>query len=262
LREIGAWLSVNGEAIYGARPWVIPAEGPTETEAGSMIDSTTPAYTSSDIRFTTRTDVTGRYVYAIILAAPESGVVKIRAFGAGSGLLGRPIQEVSVLGGSGAATVQRTVVLVDAGVERLVLERGGRALVEVDPSAALFDDGVARLGQRHDRDAEVRGFRALGLDSESRPLGLVVASHDLLDDGGRGFGQGEHRSSFDHERPTIPDVTGARHPLRSTSGCRTLGDPRRRGVAASPSSADGRRAASAPIGAAVTTPSPADYPEA
>ena len=31
MREIGVWLKINGEAIYGSRPWLIYGEGPTET---------------------------------------------------------------------------------------------------------------------------------------------------------------------------------------------------------------------------------------
>lgn len=35
-REIGAWLKVTGEAIYGSRPWKIYGEGPTETLEGHL----------------------------------------------------------------------------------------------------------------------------------------------------------------------------------------------------------------------------------
>jgi len=127
LREIGAWLSINGEAVYGTRPWIIPGEGPTHVVEGSMIDSTAPAYVSEDIRFTTRTDVTGDYVYAILLAEPEGGVIRIRAFGEASGLLGRDIQQVSVLGAPAPVTTQRTAegLIVHLG------ERRGDGLVVV-----------------------------------------------------------------------------------------------------------------------------------
>jgi alpha-L-fucosidase len=54
LREIGAWLKINGEAIYGTRPWVKFGEGPTQTAAGSFTDKAEKqAFTAEDFRFTT-----------------------------------------------------------------------------------------------------------------------------------------------------------------------------------------------------------------
>ncbi len=35
LLGIGAWLKINGEAIYGTRPWIFFGEGPTETAEGA-----------------------------------------------------------------------------------------------------------------------------------------------------------------------------------------------------------------------------------
>ncbi|MEO8093307.1 MAG: alpha-L-fucosidase [Pseudolysinimonas sp.] len=98
LHEVGEWLTRNGEAIYGSRPWTIPGEGPTAVTVGSFVDSSLPEYTSADIRFTTRTHVTGDYVYATLLAQPEDGVARIRSLGSGAGLLTRAIREVRVLG--------------------------------------------------------------------------------------------------------------------------------------------------------------------
>ncbi len=63
LLEIGEWLKINGEAIYGSRLWRKSAEGPTEIVEGQFADSEAKAYTSEDIRFT----VKGGYLYAICL---------------------------------------------------------------------------------------------------------------------------------------------------------------------------------------------------
>ncbi|MBK6477380.1 MAG: alpha-L-fucosidase [Saprospiraceae bacterium] len=37
LLEVGAWLTINGEAIYGTRPWKIFGEGPTQVEGGDLL---------------------------------------------------------------------------------------------------------------------------------------------------------------------------------------------------------------------------------
>jgi len=72
-----------------------------------------PEYTPADIRFTTRTDVTGDYLYATLLAHPEDGVARIRSFGSGSGLLTRGIREVRVLGSGDEVAWRRTAESLD-----------------------------------------------------------------------------------------------------------------------------------------------------
>lgn len=62
----GKWLTVNGEAIYGTRPWKIFGEGPTESASGSFTDQKIP-FTANDIRFTTK----GKTLYAITLGIPK-----------------------------------------------------------------------------------------------------------------------------------------------------------------------------------------------
>ncbi len=71
----GKWLEVNGEAIYGSRPWKIFGEGPTESASGSFVDQKKP-FTAQDIRFTTN----GPVLYATALGLPSTNT-SIKALG-------------------------------------------------------------------------------------------------------------------------------------------------------------------------------------
>jgi len=90
LREIGGWLRVYGEAIYGTRPWKQFGEGPTKSVAGSFADTKRKPFTSHDIRFT----VKGQDLYAIALAWPQDGKLLVTS------LANRQsdIQDVALLG--------------------------------------------------------------------------------------------------------------------------------------------------------------------
>lgn len=92
LLDVGTWLKVNGEAIYGTRPWKTYGEGPTKVAAGSFHDTETASYTAEDFRFTTR-DAT---LYAIELGWPGSGEAVVHALGSAVGS-GR-VQSLDLLG--------------------------------------------------------------------------------------------------------------------------------------------------------------------
>jgi alpha-L-fucosidase len=94
LREIGAWLKVNGESIYGTRPWNHYGEGPTITAGGSFGDTKRQAFTSADIRFTTKGDA----LYAIALAWPDNGKLLIKSVATQA----HQIRDICLLGHSNA----------------------------------------------------------------------------------------------------------------------------------------------------------------
>ena len=88
LLDIGNWLAVNGEAVYGTRPWKLYGECPTKVVAGSFKDTERAPFTGQDIRFTTK----GGALYAIVLAWPEGGRLVIQS------LADHPVSGVQLLG--------------------------------------------------------------------------------------------------------------------------------------------------------------------
>jgi alpha-L-fucosidase len=89
LGEMADWTAVNGEAIYGTRPWTTYGEGPIRSEGGAFKEDA--AFTAEDVRFTTKGDT----LYALVLGWPRSPLT-IRALGKSAGrvntvrLLGHP----------------------------------------------------------------------------------------------------------------------------------------------------------------------------
>lgn len=97
LADIAKWTPVNGEGIYGTRPWKIYGEGPStvkKQEKGHFggVKDVRP-YESTDIRFTTK----GETIYAFCMGQPAADV-RITSLGKSSNLISKPVASVKMLG--------------------------------------------------------------------------------------------------------------------------------------------------------------------
>jgi alpha-L-fucosidase len=91
LKDIGKWLKVNGEGIYGTRPYSTFGEGPTEVAGGHF--TRMAELTAQDFRFTTRNDTA--YVF---VCGTDLQSVAIKTFSAKKY---HRIQSISLLGVEG-----------------------------------------------------------------------------------------------------------------------------------------------------------------
>lgn len=103
LQGLGAWMDVNGEAIFGTRPWKTCGEGPTRERTGMFAENNHGRYTSEDVRFTAKNGA----LYAIVLAWPSNGL-KFKSLGTTAGFWGQPVASVKLLGSDETLQWSRT----------------------------------------------------------------------------------------------------------------------------------------------------------
>jgi alpha-L-fucosidase len=108
LADLAVWIRVNGEGIYGTRPWHIAVEGEVNAPEGRFREDELD-WQPTDFRFTSK----GSSVYAFQMGWPEDGRALIRGFSSGSGTGGYrlklvDVQSVELLGYAGQVPFRHT----------------------------------------------------------------------------------------------------------------------------------------------------------
>jgi alpha-L-fucosidase len=95
LLELGAWLKLNGEGIYGSRPWTVFGEGPTVVEEGHHSEGGNQDMTAEDFRYTLKKGD----VFVYCLDVPEGEVIELASLNPGNGIEADQIASVTLLAG-------------------------------------------------------------------------------------------------------------------------------------------------------------------
>jgi len=104
LLGMGRWLQLNGEAIYGSRPWKIFGEGPTQIPQGHLADLKLKGFCAKDVRYTQD----GKHLYAIVLDWPENNEVAIQSLHMQMRIGTAGIKSITMLGSDAELTWSRT----------------------------------------------------------------------------------------------------------------------------------------------------------
>jgi alpha-L-fucosidase len=98
LKELAAWMKVNGEAIFETRPFRVYGEGPAKTaDTGNFNEAKGTSFTGEDLRFTAK----GEKIYIVALDWPAGGRLKCRSLARGSKTFHEEILRVELLGAEG-----------------------------------------------------------------------------------------------------------------------------------------------------------------
>jgi alpha-L-fucosidase len=136
LHQLADWTAVNGEAVYGTRPWLLYGEGAVKAKGGAFKENF--EYTAKDIRFTTK----GKTLYAIAMGWPADGKLAIRSLASTGDATVNQIRRVELLGYHGKLKFTQTTdgLVVDLPDQKLSdltcsLKIAGSNLKPVDAAA-------------------------------------------------------------------------------------------------------------------------------
>jgi len=106
---IAAWMQVNGESIYGTRPWKIFGEGPAQQAAAALSaqgfnEGKGKPFGAEDIRYVTK----GKMLFATALGWPASGRLLLKSLAVGGPHYPGKVKQVELLGTPGKLTFEHT----------------------------------------------------------------------------------------------------------------------------------------------------------
>ncbi len=97
LDELASWIAVNGEGIYGTRPWKISGEGEpvssADAKSAQFNEKGRRDLNATDVRFTTK----GKDLFAFVMGWPDYAA-EIRSLAPGTALQVGKIQNVELVG--------------------------------------------------------------------------------------------------------------------------------------------------------------------
>ncbi|MCW0483026.1 alpha-L-fucosidase [Gaoshiqia sediminis] len=106
LKEVGVWMRLNGEAVYGSHAWKIPGEGEMVNGKLKMLPGgklerrhADFKFASQDFRFTIGKNGA---LYAFCMTVPKPGEqLRIKSLGTNTNYLDKPLKSVKLLGYQG-----------------------------------------------------------------------------------------------------------------------------------------------------------------
>jgi alpha-L-fucosidase len=90
LKQMALWVNINGEGVFGTRPWIVAGEGPAASPKGAFNEKPIE-WTAQDFRFAQKGDT----LYVFQMRRPESRSAIIRSLAAGKS---RPVSSARLLG--------------------------------------------------------------------------------------------------------------------------------------------------------------------